>query len=233
MPRTQCGHGEGRRNIGQVEHGSRVQVYISLAIARRYSYVCGIRHHILMREHDALSASCRSPCIKQTREIVIVHLLVNTFLHGSTLAHHIVIVNHPQGCFITNVYDMTYCRDGITTRDVTCKGLVYYQHLTFTIVENEHNLRSCQPNVERHNHSSHTRTGIIQLQIAMAIQHQYGHPISALYIESCQTPCQCVSSLIKIIPHVAYLATRYCLMSSENLSGMCQSLCNVHVGHSF
>ncbi len=137
-----------------------------------------------MRKHYALGTTRSASRIEQPDDVVILHYLVNALLHMRAFAHQIIIVDHVRRCLFSTVDDVFHRREGIASGGVRSEWFVDYQHLCFAIIENKYNFCACQADVQRHDDRSHARAGVIQFEVAMAVEHQYCHAISTHYAKS-------------------------------------------------
>ena len=96
-------------------------------------------------------------------------------------AYDIIIIDHAFGRLITTIDNTLDSRKRIPTGGVGCERFVHDQHLRLAIIENEDNLWSCQADVERNNRRSHACAGIVQFEVAMAVEHEHSHTIATNY----------------------------------------------------
>src|SRR2546425_13267530 len=139
-------------------------------------------------------------------------------------AHYIIIIDHAFGRLMPTEDNTLDKRERISTRGVGCERFIHYKCLRLAIIENVHNLRPCQADVERHNRRSHARAGIIQFEVTMTVEHEHGHTIAAHYTKRRQSASKRISALVKLFPGIACLSTSNRLPGSRDLFCMCQSL---------
>src|SRR5712692_11960231 len=201
---------------------------IALVIAGSQQDVDSIRYDVLMRQHHAFGTSRCAARVVESRQVIIVHLLIDGLLHVRTPGHYILKVNHSSRRDVAAVDNAFKRRNGIAPGDHRCEGLIYDERLRLAVVENEDDFRASQANVERHNDRSHARAGIIQLKVAMAVEHQYGYAVSALHSKRSQAARKGVGTLVKHFPGVARLAAYHRLVGSSDFSGVFKPFSNMH-----
>src|SRR5260370_22256590 len=202
---------------------------IALIIGSGHQDVDSIRYDVLMRQHHPFGASRCAARVVESRQVIIVHLLIDGLLHVRTPGHYILKVNHGSRRDVAAVDHAFKRRDGIAPGDHRCKGLIYDKRLRLAVVENEDDFRASQANVERDNDRPHARAGIIQLKVAMAVEHQYGYAVPALHSKRSQAAREGVGALVKLFPGGARLATNDCLTDASYFFCMFEPFSDSHV----
>ncbi len=185
MPRAHHCEGKGCPKITDVEHWRCVQIGIARADPKGHNRMHGVGDEILLGEHGAFGSSCGAASVKQPEEILVVDLLVGTTAPGHSLLDQVFVMVHTCGCLLSGgatVDEMLDARWLLELRDKGGKVLVNDQDSGLAVIENEVDFWWGQAYVERHDHDPHASAGVVEFEVAVAIEHEYRDPVTALEI---------------------------------------------------
>src|SRR5579875_3510028 len=158
-----------------------MQIDVTLGITGGDSNMDGIGDKIFMREHNPFRPPGRTSCVEETGQIILLHLLIRTGPVLLAAQKQFLIVEHTFRRLITGIDKMLNSRNSIAPCDIRGEVLIDKQSLRLAVIEDKNDFGTRQTVVERHNHRAHAPTDVIQLQIAMAVEHENSNSISALY----------------------------------------------------
>jgi hypothetical protein len=218
--------------VAQVKHRGGMQVEILFPDPNGHDEMHRIGDDIPMGEHDPFGASGGPARVEYSVEVIIAYSHVGTTVPGRSLLHQVFVVNHPLGSSFTlrtTLYDTPDGGKIFTPRSKSGKSFVNDEHPGFTIIEDKVDFRRGQASIQGYDNRPHAGTGIVEFEVAVAIEHEHRDTIATLDAQLRQSTCQTIRAVGKLIPGILGLTTTDSSAVSGNLYGMSQSLCNVHL----
>ncbi len=107
----------------------------------------------------------------------------------------------------TIVHEMLEAREAFAPRYKGGKGLVDNEHTGFAIAQNEVDFRRGKTGIDGHDDRPHAGAGVVEFEVAMAIEHEHRHPLAALHPQMRQSACQTICAVRKLTPGILGLST--------------------------
>ena len=166
-----------------MEHRCRMQVHITFIGPSSHDKMHGIGDDIVVGEHDPFGPSRRATRVEQPVEVIFANLLVRAGASGCSLLHQAFVMEHLRGRLFgleTTVHNLLDVREAFPLRRKRGEGLVNDQHPGFAVVEDKVDFWWGEAGIQGDNHASHTGAGIVEFEVAVAIEHQHRDTVAAL-----------------------------------------------------
>jgi len=119
-------------------------------------------------------------------------------------------MKHSFGCRIAlgaTIDDLLDARDAFRPRCKGSKVLVDNKHPGFTITQDKIDFRRSEASIEGHDDRPHASAGIVEFEVAVAIEHEDRQPLAAPYSQVRQPTYQAIGAIGKLAPGILALST--------------------------